>query len=83
MTPQPVTPQAARAVAAHIETAQRNALRRIKDAAICPSGLCANCDLLRLIAEDIERITPEHVNTIRALADRLDAFSVGDDSKLY
>ena len=83
MTPQPVTSQDARQVAAHIETVQGVLLERLDAYATCAAGVCPDCDLLRQLAEYVKRITPEHVNTIRALADRLDAFSLGDDSKLY
>ena len=83
MNIQPVTSSDARRIAAHIETVQRVVNERVNAMATCQAGTCGNCDALRLVGDDVKRITPEHLNTIRALADRLDAFDLGDDSRLY
>ena len=70
------------AAADHIENVIAYVKRRINDAAFCKPGECDDCDFLMLLSQDLERIRPEHINVIRALANKLEGLELGDDAML-
>lgn len=67
----------------HIESVISNAQSKIREAATCQPSSCDDCDFLRLLNAELSRITPEHFNTLLAMADKLGTVEAGEDLELY